>query len=71
MSINWIEYPRPGTSVGEGRWLCTVFTPRRSRVEFLNLIDGDWYFDDDQPLTRAKVIAIAYVPEPYTAPRKP
>lgn len=65
MSIKWIPFPRAGTSVESGKWLCTVKTGHTLGVEVLELDDGVWYRNGAEWLTdREQVIGIAYVPEP-------
>ncbi len=66
MSIKWIKYPRPGTSVLAGRWLVTVETGATLTTDILQLEGGEWYWPDGSKLAdRERVVAVAYVPEPY------
>lgn len=61
----WIPYPRGGTSFGNGRWLCTVVTGGKGRVEILKLRDGVWCRRGGRPLSRREtVIAVDYLPQP-------
>lgn len=64
--IPWIEYPRPGTHLEDGRWLATVETGTSLRVEVLLLDKGDWYCPTTlSPLHhRDRVLAVA-PPDPY------
>ena len=71
MSIKWIPFPRIGTTVALGKWLCTVETGHTLNVEILELDQnswngsGAWFRSGGERLTkREKVIGIAYVPEP-------
>ena len=74
MGIKWIEFPRMGTSVEAGKWLCTVRTGHTLGVEVLELDQnswlgsGSWFRHGGERLTdRERVIAIAYMPEPMAA----
>ena len=65
MGVKWIEFPRPGTPVEAGKWLCTVRTGHTVGVEVLELDQNSWFRHGGERLTdRERVIAIAYVPEP-------
>jgi hypothetical protein len=65
MSIKWIPFPRAGTSVEPGKWLCTVKTGHTLGVEVLDLDDGVWYRNGAEWLTdREQVIGIAHIPDP-------
>lgn len=70
--IHWIPFPRAGTTVMPGRWLCTVQSGHNRRVEPLRLMDsahsshGDWRRQDGSKVgPRRRVIAIAHMPEAY------
>ena len=74
MTIGWIEFPRIGTSVEAGKWLCTVKTGHTLSVEILELDSnswlgsGDWFRPGGEKLSRReRVIAISHLPEPANA----
>ena len=65
-SINWIPYPRPGTSLLSGRWLASVELGTTFETEILELEMGQWYWPDGARLgDREKVVAVAQLPPPY------
>lgn len=65
-SINWIPYPRPGTSLLSGRWLVSVELGTTLETEILELEMGQWYWPDGARLgDREKVVAVAQLPSPY------
>lgn len=65
-SINWIPYPRPGTSLSSGRWMASVELGTTLKTEILELECGQWYWPDGSRLgDREKVVAVAHVPAPY------
>jgi hypothetical protein len=73
VSIRWIPFPRTGTSVEAGKWLCTVKTGHTLSVEILELDSaswlgsGDWFRHGGEKLSRReKVVAISYLPDPAT-----
>lgn len=67
--MSWIPYPRPGTSVLDGTWLCTVERASGPEVRVLRLKNGEWQNRDGSPLSRREqVTAIDYMPKPYRAP---
>lgn len=58
--MSWIEFPRPGTSFGDGRWLCTVEVDGWKRVEILELRLGRWL-----RLPKSSTVThVDYVPPP-------
>lgn len=65
-TITWIEFPRAGTSVLAGNWLATVETGTVLATAILQLDEGQWFWPDGRMLSdRERVVAIAYIPEPY------
>lgn len=65
-NFTWIEYPRIGTSLSSGRWMASVQIGTTLKAEILDLESGQWYWPDGSRLSdREKVVAVAYVPEPY------
>ena len=68
-TLQWIPWPRAGTSLKDGRWLCTVNCPGEiPPVTFLTLEAGTWFEDDGCSVDESKILAIALCPRPYPEP---
>lgn len=63
--VHWVEYPRLGTLVEDGWWMCTVAGSKHS-VQILRLRGDTWYRCGGKKLGVGKrVVAVTWVPEPY------
>lgn len=68
--MSWINYPRGGTSFGEGRWLCNVVKGQSVVVEILSLTERGWFRDCGKKLHyRETVTHVDWVPDPAGVPR--
>ena len=67
MTVRWIEFPRPGTTVLDGRWMVTVWNDAGNFVTFADFKHGRWLDDHGEELDGI-VIAIAHAPKPYVEP---
>lgn len=66
MSVRWIPFPLPGTSVLPGRWLCTIQSRDGKTVLPMDLDKGAWRHVHGRATRRDEVVtAIAHMPEPY------
>lgn len=63
-AVNWWPANRPGTTLLNGPWLCTVETGTTKKVEILDREDGEWFRGDDHLTERERVTHVAYVPQP-------
>lgn len=65
--MNWLRYPRTGTALLDGEWLCTIDAGRgKVTVAILNLGRGLWCRPGGDFLTSCeRVTAVAHVPAPY------
>ena len=63
--MQWMPYPRSGTTYQNGRWMCTVLTGTSLNTEILELDDCQWFRNVNEQLgERERVTHVAYVPEP-------
>jgi hypothetical protein len=67
---HWIEYPRVGTLVEDGWWMCTVVGSKHS-VQILRLRGDTWYRRGGKKLGAGKrVVAVTWLPNPYIQRRR-
>lgn len=67
MSVQWIPFPRPGTSVLPGRWLCTIQSRDGAKVLPLDLGDDFiWRHVHGLALRSDELVtAVAFMPAAY------
>lgn len=62
--VEWMVYPRPGTSLMDGVWLCSIRRGHLVFVDFLKLENGKWYEPaTSRPLPPQEIVyAVSFVP---------